>query len=80
MNFFFFFYLYRSLLNIASNETAPLPRKIQSLRLLEAILPSWDISTTEKINFLEKLFQLLGTMALICHPDPSLRFTGIFLE
>ncbi|XP_068082847.1 E3 ubiquitin-protein ligase HERC2 [Anabrus simplex] len=46
-----------------------LPKQILALRLLQAILPAWDVPPAERLTLLEKLFQLLGMMALVCPLD-----------
>jgi len=40
------------------------------------VLPAWDISPTERLSLLEKLFHLLGYTALLCPADPTLQHTG----
>jgi len=40
------------------------------------VLPAWDVSPTERLSLLEKLFHLLGYTALLCPADPTLQHTG----
>lgn len=40
------------------------------------MLPAWDVSPTERLSLLEKLFHLLGYTALLCPADPTLQHTG----
>ena len=40
------------------------------------MLPAWDVSPTERLSLLEKLFHLLGYTALLCPADSTLQNTG----
>ncbi|KAK7864133.1 hypothetical protein R5R35_007650 [Gryllus longicercus] len=47
-----------------------LHKQVLSLRLLQAVLPAWDVAPAERLALLERLFQLLGNMVLLCPGDP----------
>nr|CAD7602466.1 unnamed protein product [Timema genevievae] len=49
-----------------------LPKQVLSLRLLRAVLPSWEVDPSERLGLLEKLFHLLGYTALFCPTDTPL--------
>ncbi|XP_063244096.1 E3 ubiquitin-protein ligase HERC2 isoform X2 [Bacillus rossius redtenbacheri] len=52
-----------------SNITILLPKQILSLRLMQTVLPAWNVDPTERVCLLEKLFHLLGYTALFCPTD-----------
>lgn len=54
--------------NNHQNEIA-LPKKIQAIRFLIAVLPSWDMDNPDIQYVLEKLLQMLGTTLLTCVYD-----------
>ncbi|CAH1776574.1 unnamed protein product, partial [Owenia fusiformis] len=68
------------LLNTLSHQTGNnigghnLPREILTIHLLQAILPSWDVTIdSERMDGLvTKLFEILGHVLLSCNSDPTL--------
>ncbi|GAB1604494.1 E3 ubiquitin-protein ligase HERC2-like [Argonauta hians] len=63
---------------LSSDQTSDVPknvvRQILALRLLKAVLPSWDGSTeaSRMKDIVEKMFSLLGNVLLSCSSDPTL--------
>ncbi|XP_054721414.1 putative HERC2-like protein 3 [Uloborus diversus] len=62
---------------ISSGKTltsSQLKIKIQALRLLRTVLSSWDrrYSNMRKINIVQQLFEMLGSVLLSCANDPTL--------
>ncbi|XP_070553640.1 E3 ubiquitin-protein ligase HERC2-like isoform X2 [Ptychodera flava] len=55
-----------------------LPRQVLALRVLRAVLPSWDIcqQVTTMRHLVDELFSLLGSVMLSCAQDPSLLSSG----
>nr|CAD7453258.1 unnamed protein product [Timema tahoe] len=56
-----------------------LPKQVLSLRLLRAVLPSWEVDPSERLGLLEKLFHLLGYTALFCPTDTPLPVSRVSL-
>ncbi|XP_048506982.1 E3 ubiquitin-protein ligase HERC2 isoform X2 [Athalia rosae] len=52
------------------NNTA-LQKQIMIVRLLKVLLPAWPVDSTEMIPFLEKVFKLLGQIALMTEIRPN---------
>nr|CAD7427832.1 unnamed protein product [Timema monikensis] len=59
-----------------SDITIRLSKQVLSLRLLRAVLPSWEVDPSERLGLLEKLFHLLGYTALFCPTDTPLPGNG----
>ncbi|KAL2717183.1 E3 ubiquitin-protein ligase HERC2 [Vespula squamosa] len=56
------------LLSIIANENNPnLEKQIMAARLLSAVLPSWPTGFADMLPFLEKVFKILGQIALTCN-------------
>ncbi|XP_077868707.1 E3 ubiquitin-protein ligase HERC2-like [Saccoglossus kowalevskii] len=55
-----------------------LPRQVLALRVLRAVLPSWDMSQHRCImsHLVEEVFSLLGSVLLACAHDSSLLISG----
>lgn len=49
-----------------------LPLQVLGLRMLKAVLPFWYADVPSRINFLDKLFHLMGYTILTCRNDLSL--------
>lgn len=55
------------LLNIIAEQRNPdLEKQIMTVRLLTAVLPSWSTDNPSQMSFLEKIFRILGHIALSC--------------
>lgn len=54
---------------IADDSSDNLRRKILAARLLTVVAPSWNVEGPETAALLEKIFKLLGQIALTCEPD-----------
>ena len=55
------------LLNIIAEQRNPdLEKQIMTVRLLTAVLPSWSTDNPSQMSFLEKIFRILGHIALNC--------------
>lgn len=50
-----------------------LPLQILALRMLKTVLPYWNTDAAAKMNFLDKLFHLMGVTILTCREDGSLQ-------
>ena len=71
------------LLRVLSDDTTPtgassLPRQILSLRLLQAVLPSWEshADTTRMTQLVASVFNILGNALMSCNSDPTLNSAG----
>ncbi|XP_015606913.1 E3 ubiquitin-protein ligase HERC2 isoform X2 [Cephus cinctus] len=55
------------LLGMIAEENNPnLQKQIMAIRLLSTVLPSWPVESPEMTPFLDKIFKLLGRIALMC--------------
>ncbi|XP_012287916.1 E3 ubiquitin-protein ligase HERC2 [Orussus abietinus] len=58
------------LLNVIGEDNHPnLQKQIMAVKLLAATLPSWPVESPEMTPFLDKVFKLLGQIALICESE-----------
>lgn len=57
---------------IAEENRDNLSQRIMAARLLAVVIPSWPIDSTETNALLEKIFKLLGQLALLCEPDGNI--------
>ncbi|XP_017887257.1 E3 ubiquitin-protein ligase HERC2 [Ceratina calcarata] len=51
---------------IAMQGNPDLEKQIMAVRLLAAVLPSWSADSSEQMPLLEKIFRILGHIALTC--------------